>query len=65
MTSFALLPTGAAVGVKEDTPRSGVVLPLVPSPITSRSAAEAARDGEHEGRPRLDEEVLDAPEELL
>ena len=49
VTSFALLP---------------VVFPLVPSPITSRSAAEAARGGEYEGRPRLDEEVLDAPEEL-
>ena len=40
-----------------------VVLSLVPSPITSRSAAEAARGGEHEGPP-LDEEVLDDPEEL-
>ena len=38
--------------------------PRDPSPITSRSAAEAARGGEHEGRPRPDEEVLDAPEEL-
>ena len=49
VTSFALLP---------------VVFPLVSSPITSRSAAQAARGGEHEGRPRLDEEVLDAPKEL-
>ena len=38
-----------------------VVVPLVPSPITSRSSAEAARSGEH---PRLEEEVLDAPQEL-
>ena len=35
--------------------------PFVPSPITSPSAAEAARGGEREGRLRLDEEVLDAP----
>ena len=38
--------------------------PRDPSPITSRSAAEVARGGEHEGRPRFHEEVLDAPEEL-
>ena len=37
---------------------SHIVLPFVPSPITSLSAAEAAQ------RLRLDEEVLDAPEEL-
>ena len=42
----------------------GVDFPCVPPPITSPSAAEAARGGEHEGRPRLDEEVLGAPEEL-
>ena len=34
------------------------MIPFVPSPITSPSAAEAAQ------RLRLDEEVLDAPEEL-
>ena len=38
--------------------------PFVPSPITSPSAAEAARGGVQEGRLRRDEEVLDAPEEL-
>ena len=48
----------------ESFPRCGVVFPLVPSLITSPSAAEAARGGEQEGRLRLDEEVLDAPEEL-
>ena len=37
---------------------------FVPSPITSPSVAEAARDVEREGRLRRDEEVLDAPEEL-
>ena len=37
---------------------------FVPFPITSPSAAEAARGGEQEGRLPLDEEVLDAPEEL-
>ena len=37
---------------------SHIVLPVVPSPITSPSAAEAAQ------RLRGDEEVLDAPEEL-
>ena len=35
-----------------------IVLPFVPSPVTSPSAAEAAQ------RLRRDEEVLDAPEEL-
>ena len=56
---------GSAAGVNVDSsPRCGVVFPLVPSPITSPSAAEAARGGEQEGRLRRDEEVLDAPEEL-
>ena len=36
----------------------------VPSPITRPSAAEAARGGKWGWRLRLDEEVLDAPEEL-
>ena len=55
----------STAGVNVDSsPRCGVVFPCVPSPITSPSAAEAARGGEREGRLRLDEEVLDAPEEL-
>ena len=58
-TSLALLTRGSAAGVNVDSsPRCGVVFPLSPS------AAEAARGGEREGRLRLDEEVLDAPEEL-
>ena len=53
---------GSAARVNVDSsPRCGVVFP---SPITSPSAAEAARGGEREGRLRLDEEVLEAPEEL-
>ena len=44
--------------------RFGVVFPCVPSPVTSPPAAGAARGGEQEGRLRLDEEILDAPEEL-
>ena len=48
----------------DSSPRCGVVFPFVPSPVTSPSAAEAARGGEQEGRLRLDEEVLDANEEL-
>ena len=49
---------GSAAEVKVDSsPRCGVVFPFVPSLITSPS-------GEQEGRLRLDEEVLDAPEEL-
>ena len=56
---------GSAAGVNVDSsPRCGVAFPFVPSPITSPSATEAARGGEREGRLRLDEEVLDAPEEL-
>ena len=58
-------PRSAAAGVNVDSsPRCGVAFPFVPSPITSPSAGEAARGGEREGRLRLDEEVLDAPEEL-
>ena len=52
---------------RRNFPRSAaqcVVFPFAPSPITSPSAAEAARGGEQEGRHRLNEEVLDAPEEL-
>ena len=53
---------GSAAGVNVDSSiRCGVVFP---SPVTSPSAAEAARGGEREGRLRLDEEVLEAPEEL-
>ena len=48
----------------DSSPRCGVVFPFVPSPITSPSATEEARGGEREGRLRLEEEVLDAPEKL-
>ena len=65
VTSLAVLPNGSAARVNVDSsPRCGVVFLFVPSPITSPSAAEAARGGEQEGRLRLHEEVLDAPEEL-
>ena len=37
----------------DSSPRCGVVFLFVPSPITSPSAAEAARGGEQEGRLRL------------
>ena len=59
VTSLAVLPNGVY-----SSRRCGVDFPFVPSPITSPSAAEAAPDGEREGRLRRDEEVLDAPEEL-
>ena len=55
----------AARASVDSSPRCGVMFPFfLPSPITSPSGAEAARSGEREGRLRLDEEVLDAPEEL-
>ena len=44
---------GSAAGVNVDSsPHCGVVFPFVTPPITSPSAAEAARGGEREGRLR-------------
>ena len=56
VTSLAVLPNGSAARVNVDSsPRCGVVFLFVPSPITSPSAAEAARGGERERRLRRDE----------